>query len=198
MKKNDTVVLKQSQKQIYFILAAVSLTYFLYMLCFCNLRSLWVDDLAQIEIAVQPSIIAMLKETIFLDNNPPLFHLISYFWIRLAPYGTGWLKLPGMVFASIGLYVCGLTAYRLFGKPAALFCVAMGFLQKGLVSLAAYTFRPYGLYFCLLSFMLFFYVKSRMQFTWKRNLLFMISLILAVYTHYFSILFCIVFFLFDL
>lgn len=188
---------RNAKRNGYLIIAGISLLYFIYMLFYCDIRSLWMDDLAQIQIAVQDSLVNMFKETIILDNNPPLYHFLSYFWIRLVPYGTGWLKLLNIIFVSIGLYLCGITAMEIKNRTAGIICVLMGLLHRGVVFLAAYTFRPYGLFFLLSAMMLFFYVKSRKRFTVRGNLLFLLSMILAVYTHYFAILLCIGFFLFD-
>lgn len=188
---------RNARRKGYLIIAGISLLYFIYMLFYCDIRSLWMDDLAQIQIAVQDSLIDMFKETTILDNNPPLYHFLSYFWIRLVPYGTGWLKLLNIIFVSIGLYLCGMAAMEIKNRTAGIICVLAGLLHRGVVFLAAYTFRPYGLYFLLSAMMLLFYVKSRKRFTVRGNLLFLMSMILAVYTHYFAILLCIGFFLFD-
>ncbi|MFT3982342.1 MAG: hypothetical protein QM697_00430 [Lachnospiraceae bacterium] len=189
---------KGADKSGYVIIGLLSLVYFIYMLVFCDLRSLWMDDLAQIQIAVQSTIPDMIRETISLDNNPPLFHLLSFFWIRMVPYGTGWLKLINIIFVSIGLYLCGLISFEIRGRSAGIICVLLGLLHRGVVSLAAYTFRPYGLYFCISALMLFLYIRSRNQLTKQNNLLFMVSMILAVYTHYFAVLLCICFFMIDI
>lgn len=195
-------ILRKINKE-YFYIAGLVAIYFIYLVIFCNIRSLWMDDLAQIKIGMQDNLQNLISENISLDNNPPLSHILSYFWIRIVPYGTGWLKLMNIIFVSIGIYFCGLFAYRRMGLMASLFCVFLAMINKGIIYLAAYTIRPYGLFFFLSAVMLYLY-SSRLDEAKNgiiRNnttLLYSVIMTLMVYTHYFAVLICITLFIYDL
>lgn len=109
-----------NKKQIYFLLGFISMVYLMGIAVLGDMQSLWMDDIAQIQIASQRTLKLMIKENIGLDNNPPLSHFLSFFWIRMVPYGTGWLKLFSVIFVAVGLFVCGLIAYDMAGCGLAL------------------------------------------------------------------------------
>ena len=188
---------KKENKKIYLSLGIISLVYLVGMSVLSNMQSLWMDDIAQIQIVMQDSLGAMLKENMIVDNNPPLSHLLSFFWIRLVPYGTGWLKLLNIILVSIGIFICGVVSYDLSGKWGGIATAVLAASDMAIVTLAAYTFRPYGLLFGLCALMMLAYERSRTQFNVYRNIIFLISMHLAVYTHYFAVFVSVVFFVFD-
>ncbi len=192
----------KTTKKMILLLGIISIAFFVYAVLFCNIRSLWMDDLAQMKIALQSNLSGMIAENIKLDNNPPLSHLFSYFWIRMVPYGTGWLKLMNIMYVSIGVFFCGLSAYRFYGEIAGTACMFLCMINKGIVYLAAYTFRPYGLFFMLSAIVLYVYFRRIEEgkgtgIKTTTNIFFAILLILSVYTHYFAILICIGLFICD-
>lgn len=186
-----------NKKQIYFLLGFISMVYLMGIAVLGDMQSLWMDDIAQIQIASQRTLKLMIKENIGLDNNPPLSHFLSFFWIRMVPYGTGWLKLFSVIFVAVGLFVCGLIAYDMAGVWAGIATACLVASNTGLVTLAAYTFRPYGLLFYLCALMMLAYERSRRQFSCCGNAAYLTVMLLAVYTHYFAVLVSIVFFIFD-
>ena len=186
------------KKKIYLAIAVVSVAFMFAMIAFCNIRSLWMDDLAQIKIISVSSLSALLKNNMMIDNNPPVSHLLSYFWLNIVPYGTGWLKLMNIILTAIGVFTCGVVAYELWGKWAGIGTAFLGASNMAIVTLGAYTFRPYGLLFLLSALMIWSYVRSRRILNWKTNILFMTIQLLAVYTHYFAVLICVILFFCDI
>lgn len=180
-------------------LASLSLFSFLVMFLFADLKSLWADDIAQIAMAWQDSVPLVISETIMRDNNPPLSHLISYIWIHLVPFGTRWLKLLNIIFVTFSITVCGLIGKELKNSLTGIFSALFISINSSMVVLAAYTFRPYGLYLLLSCLTLYFYLLSRRQQSKKSlHIIYTIILILLSYTHYFGILLCIALFFCDL
>ena len=81
-------------------------------------RRLWMDDIMQIDMVWRDTLPEMLRAVIALDNNPPLSHLITFFWIKIVPYGTFWLLIPSILFVTLGIFFVGFSAYRMHGKLA--------------------------------------------------------------------------------
>ena len=61
------------------------------------------------------SISELFQNNLSGDNMPPLYHLFAALWLRVAPYGTFWLKLPSEIAVAAGVYVCGLCGNHLKG-----------------------------------------------------------------------------------
>ncbi|MCM1495518.1 MAG: glycosyltransferase family 39 protein [Bacteroides sp.] len=162
---------------------------------YAGLRSLWMDDIAQINICGQEDFFKALLKS---DNNPPLSHFITYLWLRIAPYGTNWIKLPGIIFVVGGSLFCAETGRKLYGDLCGLIICAFAVSSSSIVEAAAYVVRPYGLLFGLMSVVLYCYVQRNLhEFRWNRVILLGIGMTGAVYTHYFAVLAVFAMFCFD-
>ncbi|MBQ4061380.1 MAG: GtrA family protein, partial [Christensenellaceae bacterium] len=183
----------------YIALLAVSAAAFAIMVKFADLRSFWMDDIFQIDISWQDSLKDMMERMLVADNNPPLSHILTYVWIRIVPYGTVNLKLFNIILVTLGIYVSGLTANRLRGTVAGIITASLVAINSGLVVLAAYTFRPYGLLFLLSALSAYLFVLYRQKGRSKKYfVLLSISLTALVYTHYFGALIIAIMFFGDL
>ena len=80
----------------YTAIASVSLAAFVFMVFLAGEKSLWYDDIYQIYFSWNRSFIDTLKIVMQVDLNPPLWAVISFLWLKVAPYGTVWLKLPAI------------------------------------------------------------------------------------------------------
>lgn len=190
--------MKLLKKRKYYIYFSILCIYLLMLIYFCDIRSLWSDDLAQMEIALKPSLGTLLNKCISLDNNPPLSHLLSAIWIRIVPYGCGWLKLFNIIVVTIGIFICGIVSEDLMGQWAGIMTIGLCGLNLGLVIFSAYTFRPYGLLFLFSALTVFIYEKNRRSTEKRFEFDYLLILLLSVYTHYFMVLVCMILFLIDL
>ncbi len=187
-----------SRKRTYYILIFITCIYFIVLTALCDMKSLWSDDLAQMEIALKPSLKTLLGKCISLDNNPPFSHILSAIWIRLVPYGCGWLKVFNIFVVTLGIFICGIVSIDLIGQWAGILTTGLCGLNLGLVAFSAYTFRPYGLLFLLSALLLFVYERNRRKTPKIFELDYFFVILLSVYTHYFMIFVCGVLFLADL
>lgn len=153
------------KKPIFFIRILITSFTFLIMLSFADDLSLWADDLATISFVAENVDFSILMERIMYEcgANPPLFYIFAYFWIRVAPYGTIFLKLPSIIFSCLGIWFCGVAAKRIQGERAAVIAVGFSAFSYFLVSYAALTFRCYGLLFMLCPLMIMAYHKRLEQ-----------------------------------
>lgn len=174
---------------------------FLLMLCFAGKVSLWADDLATISFVAENVDLKTVVERILSDagSNPPLFYLIACVWLRLAPYGTIFLKIPSMVFSCLGIWFCGVAAKRIYGERAAVIATIFAGTSYFLFNYAAFTFRAYGLLFLLCSLLIIAYHRRLIKpYNISSHILYGIVLTLMLYTHYYSILIIGILGLFDL
>lgn len=195
----DTDIQKESvwfQKNKYRLLSygAVIIGLIL-MWLYADMRSLWMDDIAQINMCEQENFFEFLLSH---DNNPPLSHFVTYIWLRIAPYGTNWIKLPSILFVTAGAFLLSETGRRLYGDLCGLIVCAFAISSSSIVELAAYVVRPYGLLFGFMSLVLYCYVERNLHdFQWSRVIFLGLSMTAAVYTHYFAVLAVFAMFCFD-
>jgi uncharacterized membrane protein len=171
------------------------------MIKFGGRVSLWSDDLATISF-VSPSIpFSEQIRQISLDaeTNPPLFYILAWFWIRIVPYGTLWLKLLNILFVTLGIWFCGSMAKRIRGERAALIVTIFSGSSYFIINYAAFTFRCYGLFFMLSSLLLVSYHKRLCEPRKMRcHVAFGAVMCLMLYTHYYALIIFIAMGLHDL
>lgn len=161
------------------------------MIIFADDVSLWADDLATIsfvseQVSTKENIKLILDEC---QYNPPLFYILAWFWLRVAPYGTIWLKFPSIIFSCLGIWFCGTAARKLQNDRAALFATIFSATSIFLVKYAAYAFRSFGLLFMLCPLLIIAYY-NRLIYPNKSYFHFAYGAILALllYTNYIGIL----------
>lgn len=128
---------------------------------FAGRRSLWYDDVATIhfvagDVPLSTNIARTLGEARY---NPPLFYVLAYFWLRIMPYGTAYLKLLSILFCCVGIWLCGTAAKQIAGGRAALIATIFAATSTYLIRYAAFTFRCFGLMFMLCALLIVSYHK---------------------------------------
>ncbi len=188
--------------RLYVICGALSLMSLALMIRYSGVRSLWWDDLCQIGMDWQVSSFHQLVENNLQgDNMPLLYHIIATLWLRIAPYGTIWLKLPSEIAVALGIYFCGLAGNCMRGVRFGILTSFFASISVFLVQWGGYAFRSYGFFFLFSAVTLYLYARrfnNRGKETIANILLFGTAMLLMAYTHYFGILLCGALFLGDL
>jgi uncharacterized membrane protein len=162
------------------------------MTLFSGGKSLWFDDLCQISMTWKvESLSALIANVLGGDNMPPLYHAFSALWLRVAPFGAFWLRLPSEVAAAAGIFLCGLAGHRwkglVTGVATSLFAAtSLPWIRDG-----AYAFRPYGFLLLFAAFALYsVVVRSGPDGRGSaRDIVRLgVALTLLAYTHYFGVL----------
>lgn len=183
---------------VYGFLSAVALTI---MVTFASHQSLWLDDLIQITISQHPSLEEVFKDLVEMDNMPPLFALIAFAWLKVAPYGTAALKFPSELAVAIGIFISGFAGLRLRNARTGSIAAALAATSPFVLYHAGWSFRAYGFFFLFSSWALFAYI-DRFQRVWESArqpwIATSAAFTLLAYTHYFGILMLLGFFLGDL
>lgn len=180
---------KYSSHIICLIIVTLSFTLMMY---YGDRRSLWLDDLSTIAFVGPGQSLREVIDNIMYDALavPPLFYIIAFFWIRIAPYGTLWLLIPSIIFTVIGMYMCGIIARKLKGNRAAVLATIIASASTFQILHGAYTFRMYGLLFLMSVLCIYFYVLrlENPEKVTRYVLLYGIASALIMYTNYFGIL----------
>lgn len=89
------------------------------------------------------------------EAHPPLYFLLSHFWLKCVPSAEWLLRLPSVLCSVLSLAVLWLLAKRLFDEKTALIALALGCLSSFHLA-AAQEFRMYAFLglLCGLSFLL--------------------------------------------
>ena len=162
-------------------------------------QSFWFDELEwTINFISLPNFFEMLMNLIKNIFNLPLYYILMFPFYRIVPYGELWLLLPNFIFVAIGIYMLKKIGSKVIDSDFGFICLCMAALSSYLISQGIMELRPYGLLFCLSSFVLYRYLCLHEIYNKKNIILYTISIILLVYTHWFGILITSFYFLFDL
>lgn len=173
-------------------IALIALSELLVLLNHAGAKSLWIDELTQLHNshADRGGLIASLKSFAQSDYSPPLSTVITYFWLKIAPYGTFWLKLPSVIFLTVGTFIMGLTGKRLLGSMGGIVCALLCTCWVMLID-TGMQLRPYGLFFMSIALTFYFFTLLHTD-AWKpgpvSRIAYTASLVLLSYSHYFGVL----------
>ncbi len=163
-------------------------------------KSLWGDSIGTIFIA---SPVRSLLETLKIDVTQdvfvaPIFYLVANVWLKIAPYGTMWVKLLCEIFICAGIIITSLSASQIFGKWEGIFTCLYLCVCSYLITQGAYEFRCYALWFVFTAMLVMSHEKKIKDPTPGNLLLFGIIAVLTCYTHFNGVLFFFTMFLWDL
>lgn len=190
------------------MLFSIASCYFVFLLLNSQARPLNVDDMAQIHFTRKGLSIDQMWERYFTlqgDTYPPLLSILTALWLRVAPFGAGWLKLPSAFLVSMGIFLCGLCGLRQRSGFSGIVCALLAATSYTVFFECSLSFRAYGLLFFAEVLVLLCYVSrnhtleiqgGRLDFK-KYALRYSLAILLAAFTHYFAVLLCMLFFLGD-
>ena len=179
-------------------LLAISLSNLIFLIAFAGVKSLWYDDIYQLFFSWNRSFGESFASVIKTDLNPPLWPFISFLWLKIAPYGTAWLKLPAIILTVASGYIFGLSLKEVFNKRMGLFGAFLFAISPMVALECAYTFRAYGLYLFASSLVVYSYIRKTKNPSAGNRILFGISVFLISFTHYFGAFLCVFLGAFDL
>lgn len=179
-------------------LLTISLAHLIFLIAFAGVKSLWHDDIYQLFFSWDRSFKDSFATVLRTDLNPPLWPFISFLWLKIAPYGTAWLKLPATVMTVAAGYVFGLSLKEVFDKRMGLFGAFVFAVSPLIVLESAYTFRAYGLYLFASSLLIYAYIRKTKYPSVQNRVFFGCSVFLISFSHYFGAFLCVFLGAFDL
>lgn len=137
-------------------------------------QSFWMDEAAQAVLSTKP----IFAINYAADFQPPLFYILTHFWLSLGIRAEWFLRLLPVFFGILTIIVLYIFLKKLFDKKIAL--LASAFLATA----------PYHIYysqeFRMYSFLTFLVLLSWVFLWEKRWVLYGLTILAAVFTHYFA------------
>lgn len=110
--------MRDRDERYVWLYAAMSAVMFAGMVIYSGFQEFWYDEVYQIGLVGSgTSLKDMIKNYAQLkDYTPPLYALISYFWIRFVPFSFRCLLLISEIMTSVGGFLTAMAAERAYGK----------------------------------------------------------------------------------
>jgi hypothetical protein len=156
--------------------------------------SLGNDELSSIVRAQYPSFHQLYHEGIKTDVHPAGLQVFLYYWIKIAGTSPFAVRLPFAICGVLSVLFAFLIARRWFNSTAALFtAAAMAALQFPLLYSQVARMYSIGLFFCLVNIWcwnkIIFPVDKEERKQGLYYALYVLSALLVMYLHYFSLMF---------
>lgn len=130
----------------------------------------------------------LIKFGVYPDGHPAGFHLYSYFMVKLFGSSEEIIKLPIIILGILSVLFSYLLAKRWFNSTSALYVASFfSVLQYTVVQSQVARMYGFGIFFVLLMVYFWQYLLNQ-SFKRKHIFGFIISAIICIYTHYFSML----------
>lgn len=199
------MVFKRLMKEKWDIICIIiiSIVSFLIMFNYAGIKSMWSDELCQISfIQKDYGIIDTIKiYAKLIDVSPPLFAVFAFFWYRIVPSTDKWLYVLPIIAATAGTYIIALSGRKAYNKNVGVLCALLAAVSPVTYSNIGLEFRQYAFLYLVSAIVFYCFIlrnKEGKECSWKRIIVYGVSLCLLPYTHYISVLICIGFFLSDL
>lgn len=116
-------------------------------------------------------------------NNPPLYMYFMHYWTNWFGIDAFWSRLPSVVFSSVTAGLVFLIGKELKYYRAGILAAGL-FTVSSLNLMFAHEARMYALLTMLYAFSILFLIRLTDEPNTKNNLLFILTSVLAFYTHY--------------
>lgn len=162
--------------------------------------SLWNDEIGTIDFVYKKNNLfqAIEANVKFIDNTPPLFNIIAYFWIKLIPYGERYIYLLSEIILVLGVWILFIAAKIGFSKKVALYTILFTTISTTLMLNCGHEFRSYAILFLMSNIYIYaFFYRMKNKYSLNSLLLFSVSIVLLAYTHYYGVILCFCMFFYD-
>lgn len=179
---------------------------FVIMLSFGNYKSTWMDDSATMGIAAKNRSLGNVIETILKEESttPPLYTIAWHYFSKLIPVGAGalslWARMLSIIANTIGFYVGAIVVRKGWNKYVGIIFEMLLITSNALIVNSGFAVRSYGFMILMSLFLLYVIIKRFEDGIESRNkttALYTVAILSICYTHYFGILTCLGFFVYE-
>ena len=188
-----------TKKRIYNIVSYTFLFIMFVIMCLnASRQSLWIDELDWcVEFISKSSIFDMIKDLLKTVYNLPLFYLVMFPIYRIVPYGEFWILLPNIIITLISTIIMKKIGEKIGGEDYGFVTMCLTISSYILIYNGAFELRPYAFLFFFSALTFYRYICKIKDNNRKNNILFVISMILLAYTHWFGCLSVAFYFIID-
>ena len=205
-KIKDKIILFIKRYQYECIAVGIAFVGFLIMLSFGNYKSTWMDDSATMGIAAKNRSLGNVIETILKEESttPPLYTIAWHYFSKLIPVGVGaltlWARMLSIMANTVGFYVGAIVVRKGWNKYVGIIFEMLLITSNALIVNSGFAVRSYG-FMILMSLLLLYVIIRRFEdgidSKNKTTALYTVAILAICYTHYFGILTCFGFFLYE-
>ncbi len=161
-------------------------------------QSLWLDEAIQVWASSAFSLKELLSNYLPGDFNPPFYHLLLHFWIRL--FGTSEIavRMLSVIFSLGAIYLLWKIGLKITKQEKTALMASLLLATSPLHLYYSQEARMYMLASLAVLLAVFRFLLFLEKQTWKNNLLFALSLLLMVYSHFLTAFLIPIFFFFLL
>jgi len=140
----------------------------------------WTDEVATLHHASSFA-------TTYRDTHPPLYYLLTYAWLAVAPSSEFWLRLPSALMGTFGILATYLLARSAFDRATGV--VAAGFVALSTMHIwHAQDARMYATLALLAAVSSWALLRACRAFTLSNAALYAVAATMLAYTHLFGLL----------
>lgn len=143
-------------------------------------RSLWLDETVNIELAGKS------MSFIWAQSLPPLYLAVLHYWLAIGKSEVI-VRFLSVIFGILSVFIIYKIGIRLYGEKEALISAFLMSISQTEIYFSQET-RYYPLFIFLSLVSIFFFLRMEERPTNPNRVLFLISMALAFYTHYFAII----------
>ena len=149
-------------------------------------ESIWLDEAYTINISKYDPV-GIIKEILRdNENHPPLYYSFMYYWIKVFGDSSISVRLPSVIFGVLSIIAIYKMAILLFNKNAALFSALILATSVYLIGLSQEA-RSYSLLGLLTLISFYYFTKLVGQKSNWVSVLYVVTTLLLLYTHYYSV-----------
>lgn len=205
-KVREQVISFIKEHQYECIVVGIAFVGFVIMLSFGNYKSTWMDDSATMGIAAKYRSFSEIIETILKEESttPPLYTIAWHYFSKLIPVGAGaltlWARMLSIIANTIGFYIGAMVVRKGWNKYVGIIFEAFLITSNTLIVNSGFAVRSYGFIVLMALFLLYAIIKrfeDGLESKKKTTALYTVAILAICYTHYFGILTCFGFFLYE-
>lgn len=205
-KIKDNIILFIKRYQYECIAVAIAFVGFVIMMSFGNYKSTWMDDSATMGIAAKNRSLGNVIETILKEESttPPLYTIAWHYFSKLIPVGAGvltlWARTLSIIANTLGFYVGAIVVRKGWNKYVGIIFEMLLITSNALIVNSGFAVRSYGFMILMSLFLLYIIIRrfeDGIDSKNKTTALYTVAILAICYTHYFGILTCFGFFLYE-
>ena len=205
-KIKDKIILFIKRYQYECIAVVIAFVGFVIMMSLGNYKSTWMDDSATMGIAAKNRSLGNVIETILKEESttPPLYTIAWHYFSKLIPVGvealTLWARMLSIIANTLGFYVGAIVVRKGWNKYVGIIFEMLLITSNALIVNSGFAVRSYGFMILMSLFLLYVIIRRFEDGIDSKNkitALYTVAIFAICYTHYFGILTCLGFFLYE-
>ena len=205
-KIKDKIILFIKRYQYECIAVVIAFVGFVIMMSLGNYKSTWMDDSATMGIAAKNRSLGNVIETILKEESttPPLYTIAWHYFSKLIPVGvealTLWARMLSIIANTLGFYVGAIVVRKGWNKYVGIIFEMLLITSNALIVNSGFAVRSYGFMILMSLFLLYVIIRRFEDGIDSKNkitALYTVAILAICYTHYFGILTCLGFFLYE-